>query len=155
MDKDVLLNVSNPGYKKMLKSYEHLNGVIIEDNDEKEELPIHVVIGASEFGKIKTNEPARVGKIGEPVAELTKLGWILMSPGHEIQTKMYLTQSACQDYERLCKLVVLGLQDQPKNEMVYSEFKEQLGRNGSFYETDLLWKVGHPKLSSNKQGNLG
>ena len=50
---------------------------------------------------------------------------------------------------------VLGLQDQPKNEMVFSEFKDQLVRKGSFYETGLLWKVGHPKLSSNKQGSLG
>ena len=73
----------------MLRYYEHLNGVTVEDYDEKEELLIHVMIGASEFAKIKTNEPARVGKICEPVTELTKLGRIVISPGHEIQTKMY------------------------------------------------------------------
>ena len=42
----------------------------------------------------------------------------------------------------------------PKNEMIYNEFKEQLVRKGSYYETGLLWKVGHPKLLSNKQGSL-
>ena len=93
--------ISNPNYEKMIRSYRHLEGVKIDDNDTKRELPIHVIIGNSDFTKIKTKEPARVGNIGEPVAELTKLGWILMSPGHEPQQQMYLTHSS-QDYERIC-----------------------------------------------------
>ena len=97
VEKEVLMHVPNPGYQQMLRSYEHLGGILIEDNDKKEELPVHVVIGASEFAKIKTNEPARVGKIGEPVAELTKLGWMVMSPGSEMETKMYLTQNTSED----------------------------------------------------------
>ena len=29
--------------------------------------------------KIKTKTPARIGNQGEPIAELTKFGWIIMS----------------------------------------------------------------------------
>ena len=47
--------------------------------DKKTELPIHLVFGASDYTKIKIQEMPRVGKLGEPVAELTRFGWVLMS----------------------------------------------------------------------------
>ena len=54
-----------------------------------------------------------------------------MSPGkvgeHECMT---LTRSTIKDYSQLCKLVVLGLEDNPDGDQstVYDEFKEHLVR---------------------------
>ena len=42
--------------------------------------------------------PARIGKIGELVADLTNFGWMIMSPGKEYH-----------DYKHLYRLDVLGL----------------------------------------------
>lgn len=59
----------------------HLRGIRIDDNDQKENLPIHVILGASEYALIKTQTLARVGVLGQPIAEKTKVGWVIMSPG--------------------------------------------------------------------------
>ena len=153
VDKDVLMYVSNPKYEKMISSYKHLEGVKMDDNDTKQDLPIHIILGNSDFTKIKTKEIPRVGNVGEPVAEFTKLGWMIMSPGHEPQPRMYLTQSL-QDYDRLCNLDVLGVQEPENEETVFRDFKDQLTKRDNYYETGLLWKIGHPKLPSNKIGSL-
>ena len=79
--KDILLTVPNPEYKTLLQHNSHLRGVFIDDDDTKAELQVHIVLGTSDFSKIKTNMPARFGKTGEPVAELTKFGWMIMSSG--------------------------------------------------------------------------
>ena len=73
VDKGVLLNIPNPRYAEIIK-YDHLTGVVIEDNDTKSELPIHMILGASEYSRIKTDEKPKIGHPGEPVAERTALG---------------------------------------------------------------------------------
>ena len=40
--------------------------------DEKKQLLVHIIPGASDFAKIKMEKNTRVGKIGEPFTELTK-----------------------------------------------------------------------------------
>ena len=50
----------NPQYKKLIAKYAHLKDVNMDDHDPKEELPIHVVLGANEFSKIKMKEVPRV-----------------------------------------------------------------------------------------------
>ena len=79
-----------------------------------------------------------------------------MSPGAETNlSSVYLTSSS--DYEQLCSLDVLGLEDRPTGDqqVVYSEFQEQLVRHPEgWYETGLLWKAGHPPLPNNQQGSL-
>ena len=99
VDKNVLMN---PQYKKLIAKYAHLKDVNMDDHDPKEELPVHVVLGANEFSKIKMKEVPRVGMAGEPVAELTRFGWMIISPGNEIQQNAYLTRSCQLDYEQLC-----------------------------------------------------
>ena len=71
VDKNVLMTIPNPQYKKLIAKYAHLKDVNMGDHDPKEELPIHVVLGANEFSKIKMKKVPRVGLVGEPVAELT------------------------------------------------------------------------------------
>ena len=124
----------------------------MNDNDRKSKLPIHLTLGASDYVCIKTNQPARVGKIGEPVAELTKFGWTIIAKGQEIDyTALLLAQTNQTDYEQLCRLDVLGLEDRPENdqETVYAEFREQLVQSQEgLYETGLPWKGNHPTLPS-------
>ena len=87
VEKDMLLAVVNPEYKTLLQSYSYLKGVFIDDDDTKAKLPVNIGLGASNFLEIKTNMPARNGKTSEPVARLTKLGWVVMSPGQTNENK--------------------------------------------------------------------
>ena len=74
VDKGTLLTVPNPSYADIVFKHQHLKGVIIADTDTKAELPIHVILGASEYAKLKTNSAPRMGDPGEPVVELTSFG---------------------------------------------------------------------------------
>jgi len=142
VDKGVLLTVPNPRYTEVISQHQPLRGVITDDGDTKQELPIHVILGASEYAKLKSSTVPRVGKPGEPVAELTSFGWTIMSPGAETNlSSVYLTRSSLADYEQLCSLDVLGLADKPAGDQqaVYSEFREQLVCHPEgWYETGLL-----------------
>ncbi|XP_078345136.1 uncharacterized protein LOC144667518 [Oculina patagonica] len=153
-----LLSLENPRYEQLMKTYSHLKGVEMDDIDTKPLLPVHVILSAGVFARIKTDTRPRIGNQGEPVAERTKLGWVILSPGEEIDTThMLLTQTSQVDYEELCKLDVLGLEDTPQHDQgeVYMEFREQLSRNeAGWYEAALPWKGNHPPLPSNKQGSL-
>ena len=158
VDRSVLLTIPNPRYADKIHQYSHLQGVVMNDEDKKPELPIHLILGASEYSRIKTDTKPRIGKTGEPVAELTSLGWTMMSAGKEARMgSVYLTRTSSTDYEQLCSLDVLGLQDKPDGDQqsVYEDFKEQLRRSDEgWYETGLLWKHGHDLLPNNEQGSL-
>ena len=158
VDRGTLLSLENPRYKELVERYDHLKEVTMDDADEKEELPVHLILGTNEYAQIKTETRPKIGKPGEPIAELTRLGWTIMSPGSESDlTNMFLTQTSAADYEALCRLDVLGLQDHPvgDQDLVFEEFKEQLTRNPQgWYETGLLWKGNHPPLPNNKHGSL-
>ena len=93
-----LLRLPNPKYKEVVKQFDHLKGVKMEDTDDKEELPIHLILGASDYAKIKTPTQPRVGESGEPVGELTKFGWTIMSPG-----VMMMTLQNCCLLSRQCR----------------------------------------------------
>ena len=86
----MLLTLTNPWYKDILAKYDHLRGVEIDDIDLKRELPIYLILGTSECTKMKTETVPKMGKPGEPIAELTRFGWTLLSPGSEPDlTKMF------------------------------------------------------------------
>ena len=86
VDKERLLTTVNPRYPDITRKYPHLKDVEMEDKDQKEQLPIHLILGASDYAKIKTDCRPKVGTLGEPVGEFTKLGWTLISAGAEIDT---------------------------------------------------------------------
>ena len=60
LEKEVLLELPNPNYPE------------IHDTGTKKELPVYVILGAGGYTKIKTQERARAGQPGEPIAELAK-----------------------------------------------------------------------------------
>jgi uncharacterized protein YoxC len=158
VDRDKLLTLDNPKYQDKINLFAHLQGVSMDDDDTKAELPVHVILGASEYAQIKTETKPRVGHPGEPVAERTRFGWTMMSPGKEVDLgNVLLAQTSSVDYENLCRLDVLGLKDTPpgSQENVYEEFQEQLTRSPEgWYQTGLPWKASHPPLRSNEVGSL-
>ena len=78
-----LLKLTNPHYIDLIKSYHHLRGITMDNNNQKEELPVHLILGASGYSRIKTITKPRIGLLGEPVAEKTQLGWTIILPGRE------------------------------------------------------------------------
>ena len=61
------------------------------------------------YARIKTDNRHKIDKQGSTVAERTKLGWIILSPGEEIDTThMLLTQTSQMDFEELCRIDVFG-----------------------------------------------
>ena len=45
VDKPELLSIKNPGYRKLIRKYDHLRGVTMDDQDTKQRLPIHLILG--------------------------------------------------------------------------------------------------------------
>ena len=130
-EKEVLLEIPNPNYSEMQKKYAHLSDIIMTDHDTKTDLPVHVILGAGDYTKIKTQERARVGQPGEPIAELTRPGWVVISPGQESgMTNMMFSKTLVHDYENLCSLDVLGVKEEHvrQDEIMYDEFKNNLAK---------------------------
>ncbi|XP_028413930.1 uncharacterized protein LOC114536783 [Dendronephthya gigantea] len=158
VEKSELLTTSNPNYDQLVRRYKHLNSVKMDERDTKSELPIHLVLGNGEYARIKTRTKPLVGKDGDPVAEFTRFGWMIMSPGIELdQNTMLLTTTSQNDFERLCRLDVLGLEDPTEegSQAIYDDFKDELTRDKEgWYETSLPWKSHHPHLPSNERGSI-
>ena len=66
VDKGVLLSIPNPQYNDKIKMFPHPGGVMMDDEDTKPELPMHLILGASEYSRIKTQTKPKSGKAGEP-----------------------------------------------------------------------------------------
>ena len=158
VDKNQLLSLENPHYEQCLTNYAHLKGIEMEDKDSKDTLPVHLILEASDYARIKTETAPCVGAIGEPIGEKTKLGWTIMSPGEEVDlSPIFFTQTSHVDYDNLGKLDVLGLADSSTGDQaeVYTEFKEQLTQDAEgWYETGLPWRGNHLPLPSNEVGSI-
>ncbi|KAK3700050.1 hypothetical protein QZH41_004349 [Actinostola sp. cb2023] len=158
VEKRELLTLENPHYKELIEANTHLRGVEMDDDDEKDQLPVHLIIGANDFAKIRTGERLRVGRRGDPVAEFTRFGWTIMSPGADTDlSAAYMAINSTTDYEQLCALDILGLANNPTGDQghVYNEFKEQLTHSPEgWYETGLPWKGNCPPLPNNYDGSV-
>ena len=110
----------------MIATHDHLKGIEMNERDTKPELPIHVILGASDYVKIKMQKCPRVGKINEPIAEQTKMGWVITSPGREsdLVNSLY-TRTSVSDFDGLCDIDVLGVEENhlSHDENVYKKFK--------------------------------
>ena len=82
----MLLELPDPKYQNLQNSYQHLKDIKINDHDKKHELPVHVILWVNEYTRIKK----------KPIAELTKLGWVMLSPGKEnASTNISFTNTSC------------------------------------------------------------
>ena len=127
VEKEVLLEIPNPHYSEMQKKYAHLSDIIITDHDTKKDLPVHVILGAGDYTKIKTQERSRVGQPGEPIAEMTRLDWVVISPGQESGLiNIMFCKTSVDDYENLCSIDVVRVKEEHvrQEKVVYGEFKK-------------------------------
>ena len=53
LEREVLITLPNPKYNEMIESYDHLEGIKMNERDTKPELPVHVILGASDYVKTK------------------------------------------------------------------------------------------------------
>jgi len=144
VDKGELLFLENLQYQELIVRNPHLSGVVMNDVYTESRLPVHIILGAGDYAKVKTENVPKIDEPGLPLAELTKFGWIIISPGKEPLdlTNVLLTQTSHVNYEELSRLDVLGLADTPPNDQssMYAKFKEQLVRHEEgWYETGLPW----------------
>jgi hypothetical protein len=76
VNKSELLLIDNPKYPKLINQHPHLTGVTMNDDDVKDTLPVHVILGSGEYAKIKTQTRLRIGDEKAPTAELTNF-WLV------------------------------------------------------------------------------
>ena len=129
-----------------------------EDNNE-DQLPIYIILGAADHQRTRSAEPPVPGEIldTDPGAEYTMFGWILY--GKSISTEEdidrgFLTKSRQKDFEKLCSLDVLDLIDNANKSNIefLTDLKEQLQlKEDGFYETRLSWKPNRLDLPTNKE----
>ena len=60
VEKGELLAIDN--YEAVIAKYSHLKGVKVRDLDTKPQLPVHVVLGAGKYARIKTGTRPHVGR---------------------------------------------------------------------------------------------
>ena len=118
-----------------------------------------MILGISDYAKIKMQERHRIGQPGDPIAELTQFGWFIMSLVHESNlSHLLFSNTSAQDYEKLCSLDVLGIEENHslKDTEILNTFKKQLKQSDEgWYETGLILKTDHPVLTNKKSNSLG
>ncbi|CAB3990273.1 Hypothetical predicted protein [Paramuricea clavata] len=59
VDRRNLLSVVNLNYPELISRFQHLQGVNMVETDTKSVLPVHLILGAAEYSRIKTSEPQK------------------------------------------------------------------------------------------------
>ena len=150
----------NPKVKELKKKYRRFRNFRFCDEDsEEDKLPIHIILGAADYQRIRTTEPPVLGPNPDVDlgAEYTMLGWTLSGKTVEIDAdseKLFLTLTPQNEFERMCSLEVLGLGDTDSvpGEEFHEHFQEQLKMlDDGTYSTRLPWKKDLFQLPSNKK----
>ena len=157
-EKPVLTCLPNPHIGQLKDANQRLRRLNFCDEEATEEsLPVHIIMGAADFQRIKTTEPPILGPNpdSDPGAEFTELGWIVSGKGtlstNQQPERTFLLTTSQEEFEKMCSLEVLGLSDDPKQAFSHEDFQEKLHRlaDGT-YSTRLPWKPDHPALPSNE-----
>lgn len=69
VDKGELSFLDNPKYQEMIARYPRLSGVVMNDLGTKRRLPGHLILGAGEYSKLKTESAPKIGEPRQPIAE--------------------------------------------------------------------------------------
>lgn len=143
------MTLDNPKYKEIIANYSHIEGITIVDKDEKERLPVHLILRTGDYSKIKTLQSQGLGLPASLSLNSQSLAGQLCPPGEEVRLNiMFLTQVHREDYEQLCRVDVLDLQHSATGDQqnVFKEFKEQLTRSEEgWYETSPLGREIIPR----------
>ena len=62
VDKPELLSIKNPGYEKLIREYDRLQGVTMDDQDTKQRLSTHLIMRNGEYSRIKTSTKPLAGR---------------------------------------------------------------------------------------------
>ena len=117
----------------------------------------------SDYTNFKTPERARIGLPGKPIAELTKRGQYIVSPGKENDiTNILFSQTSIHVYEKLCSLDSLGVSEKQDKldektmiNYLHEKFREHFGSGpGGGYEINSIWKENHQPLQNNEGSSL-
>ena len=82
LEKDTVLYLPNPNYQAFISHLPHLNEIKLNDTVKEKELMVHVTLGVSDYAKIKMLQRSRIEQPGDPIAELTRFGWFIISLTH-------------------------------------------------------------------------
>ena len=61
VERETLLSLPNHNHESVLRQHQHLRDIKMNDTDTKAELPNHLILGTSEYTRIKVQEMPRVG----------------------------------------------------------------------------------------------
>ena len=148
----------NTRISDLKKKYSRFQQLTFSDEEnQQEKLPVHIILGAADYQRVKTTEPQILGPDPnkDPGAEFTMLGWTLSGrashPNFQGE-KTFFLKSTCDEFEQMCSLEVLGLTDIPdRQEEFHKDFMDRLQQFGDgTYITHLLRKEDASSLQTNK-----
>ena len=99
----------------------------MNESDRTDYLQVHVILSVTDCALIKIATPNNVGKIKQPIAENTRVGWIIKSPGQDDKDSTILYPRTTQeDYMEMYNLNILSSEDKFEGDRnyAYEEFKE-------------------------------
>ena len=148
--------VKRPKVKELKARYQHAqNKEFYMTADD--EYPIHIILGDSTYCKIRTEQVFK-GHPEDPIIEGTRFGWIIHGGEEYGDDKCMFAKETSFDYERLCSLDVLGVEDRGQDDQlqVYEDFKENIvRREDGRYEVHVPWIPGSKLSGTNEQASRG
>ena len=157
-EKEIPTFLPNPRIKSLNKKYDRFRCLSFSDEDAMDDmLPVHLILGTSDFQRIRTTEPLVLGPNPDcdPGAEFRMLGWTVSgrTVGSEVGTdKGFFANYTKDEFKQMCSLEVLGLSDEIENGAEFHEnFKKNIERmdDGS-YQRRLPWKPDHCAVPTNQ-----
>jgi hypothetical protein len=162
-ERPLITQLQNPQIKKIKEKQPRMQQLVFTEEESTDEyLPVHILLGVNDFKRIRLQEAPVIGRHPQdPLAEMTKLGWIMYGGRTERSgTELcHFTMTGQQEFEKLCSLDVLGLKESsaPTETLFDHEtFKQQIvmGNNGK-YHTSLAWRAEQVDLPDNKTLSYG
>ena len=160
-EKYVLTFLPKPCIDQIKKNNHRLRRLVFcEETIQSDLLPVHIVLGVTDYQRIRTGEPPVIGTNPDrdPGAEFTKFGWALFGVNPlgkvgEDTAKQFFLRNGQEEFEKLWLLDVLGVSDPvDSTQCGHSDFKAQISRYGEgYYEARLPWKASQAVLPENKE----
>ena len=151
-------SVRNEQIELVKRDYTHLRNLWFSDVcKEREELEIDILVGADYLWAFQKDRTVR-GKVGEPVAVQTALGYVLSVPikidardnkdMQEVQVNFVSHEKDSLDTQisKLWDLETIGIRE---SDDVHDAFKDSIRHNGKRYSVKLPWKAENETLSTN------
>lgn len=134
----MLTDLVNPNVGKLKQGFPRLRRLrFSEQETEGEMMPVHIILEAADYQRIRTTEPSVLGHNPnkDPGAELTKLGSTMIGQHagfeHPLERQFFLQSTTTSDeFARLCNLDIRWVTDtKSENAQIHEDFLEQLTRN--------------------------